>query len=1735
MKKLLLIISILLLGLPSVISAGIPTGYTAYWNFDKINGSNSTFTPDELGLNNGTVSGPLNGSIGVKNDSYSFDGTNDFINITHSQTFNVSTNFSVVAWVYPKQIATRQMIVTKDSNTRGRSWALELKETGISPNMIIGFAAVNSSGTWFYAGPNTSIDVNKWHHVVGVKNDTHLIFYLDGVLNKSTAMAMPVNLSTSPIQIGAREYSTARNWLNGSVDEVYFYNKALSGTEVSDIYDYYFNQFSVNLSSPENNAYFQKTSNLTLNFSVKGDYYPYNCSLYINGALNQTNLSVQKNVITNFNLNFGLAGTYFWNVSCNNTKVTNVSETRNFTFEKTAYLVSNNSIGYTKLEYCLDAINNTGDGCVLNVSNYSETFSANKVYNFSGIPANQVLVIYGNTNVSVDFNGTNVSSGYNFMRLSDNQSIKNINILGPSEFVAITTGNFYAAGGLLLNNIKIQDYAYCLEFDSTSLGLQRINNSFLNCTTRNFNPYGSFVMNNVTSYNGEIRGACFGGGSITINNSIINSQLISGGSCNYNIISNSLFTKAWSKDNPATDTWQYSNITNNTFENITDADAVPFVTTGNVDADNNIENNTFKNCGNTTYSDTYLSSYSPFSYAGTDYTGFYSFYTADTGTSVSVSADNQDVSSVVTGTNSFHLWLCGAGVYPVTIFIENTTLYSCSAGCGAGGLNCDYYENNALVANGLGNNYTWQGSANVSGSYTSPPYLNYVNQSNYIFVPLRLSQATRFSIKGNTFNNGFGVAPMVLNGTSVFEISLNQFYDAAPYEESATNTNYCVNSEGNFYKETIMNVPSSDCGPSNITVPEENQSKSNVFDVAWKKQSSLLNVIYDLFIKKIGDAFTLINTTNTTGYRLNVFSYDAGNYTIKIVPYVNGSRINGTNVFRTFEIIPDLPPNLTSVLLNATSFFNRTKDNLIAYASGVSDPENDSIKLNYNWYKNGISETLVNMPMTYPDASNQVYDFSGYDNHGTVINSTFWNSTGGPEGLGAYDFNGINNIIYLPTPTKNTTGTNFTISLWIKPQGAQTNAGILLWGDSLTSLTPWIGIRKYSATTVAWYIDGNYRFSTSIPVSDGSWYNLVLTFAGHNSTNGIWRSYVNGALNQTPYSGLRGDAAHPGGHIYFGGGSIGAGVNYLNGSIGEFKVYNRTLSEQEVSMLYQSRGNTTQADALSGGDNWSVKVTPIDSEGINGTGVFSNNVTLAQDYIPTITSVTINATSPLNLSSDNLTAVSSGLSDANPDDTVQVNYNWYRNGISDTILNMPMTISDGLDRTYDFSGLDNHGNVSFGVEFNSTGGYDGFGAYDFYGTGNISVPAKNFNQNKGTISMWVKPRYQIGSENNLINRFFFDIGSPRIGWYVEGDGDTLDMVFITTIMTGPNISSWVPGQWHFIALSYDFDSDNYKVYVDGNLNKTFNNSLTTAAPSTNYFIGSRYAYAANNLPFNGTMDEVRIYNRTLSENEIKSIYQNKTNMVHSDATTEGENWSVKATPIDSSGFNGSGLFSNNLTINEQSLPALDSPQNEAIITERKPLFNWTYGASGSFNLLVDNNLDFSSPEINITTSDLNYTPTSDLYFDDYFWKVGVSGIFTESRNFTLIKSISCFLPANSVDFNSISKNEKKNTTGGTAIIIENSGNIKLNVSVNATSLWAYYPNPTQYYQYMISPNETGSFESALNGSWYNISNSTVNSITGLRYPDSNNSARIDIQIQAPESEGAGVKTSTIAVWCEEDE
>jgi len=70
------------------------------------------------------------------------------------------------------------------------------------------------------------------------------------------------------------------------------------------------------------------------------------------------------------------------------------------------------------------------------------------------------------------------------------------------------------------------------------------------------------------------------------------------------------------------------------------------------------------------------------------------------------------------------------------------------------------------------------------------------------------------------------------------------------------------------------------------------------------------------------------------------------------------------------------------------------------------------------------------------------------------------------------------------------------------------------------------------------------------------------------------------------------------------------------------------------------------------------------------------------------------------------------------------------------------------------------------------------------------------------------------------------------------------------------------------------------------------------------------------------------------------------------------------------------------------VPTLLSPDSSSIIFDQIPIFDWSDSQGAiSYTILVDNDFDFNSPEIDQSPVESTYIPESNLGTETYYWKV----------------------------------------------------------------------------------------------------------------------------------------------------
>jgi hypothetical protein len=189
-------------------------------------GSGTTWRDLSAYKNNGTLTnGPTFSSANSGN--IVFDGTDDYVNVSHNSIFNVS-EFSICFWFISKKDVDNY-IVTKGNN----SWYVGIGPSGQTSSKL-SFFVEGTSGGWLQT--NANITQNIWYFgTVTFKSNLSSIYLNNSLDNSGTRTGNPLN-GTSDVTVGVRFDGTGGN-LNGNLSNFLIYNRGLSASEVLQNYN----------------------------------------------------------------------------------------------------------------------------------------------------------------------------------------------------------------------------------------------------------------------------------------------------------------------------------------------------------------------------------------------------------------------------------------------------------------------------------------------------------------------------------------------------------------------------------------------------------------------------------------------------------------------------------------------------------------------------------------------------------------------------------------------------------------------------------------------------------------------------------------------------------------------------------------------------------------------------------------------------------------------------------------------------------------------------------------------------------------------------------------------------------------------------------------------------------------------------------------------------------------------------------------------------------------------------------------------------------------------------------------------------------------------------------------------------------------------------------------------------------------------------------------------------------
>jgi len=557
------------------------------------------------------------------------------------------------------------------------------------------------------------------------------------------------------------------------------------------------------------------------------------------------------------------------------------------------------------------------------------------------------------------------------------------------------------------------------------------------------------------------------------------------------------------------------------------------------------------------------------------------------------------------------------------------------------------------------------------------------------------------------------------------------------------------------------------------------------------------------------------------------------------------------------------------------------------------DADDDVLFTAVDWWKNNELNATTGKPddngtvlfMTF-DARNTtgtIEDYSIFNNTGTIVGGKFTNDSA--MGLGAFEFDGSDDYINISSTSSTDSLTHpLTMEAWIKTEpgltsalihksnGTNENGDIGFWMLILSNGKMEVGLSD--GTSVV------NNMQTVNTINDNSWHHVVGVITSSNII-----LYLDGSQDASTTHSV-GDVSNGNNTLI---GKTALSTLFYNGKIDEVRIYNRSLSASEISQHYWAgvrKGLTLNQSQTRKNENWNATVTLYDSAPSASTAINFSFDTIG-NTIP-------NGTNFVNVSgvnqNENFTLAWTDSFDPDVDDGID-NLRYYlfldTNNPPTTLVydGEVSTAEDGLVSLWHFNGSNastlvdakgsndgtSNGGLACGVKgrFGKGCEFNGDSSY-------INISNLNFSKNKGTLSAWIKVDSYPESTSMIL--WGGEANGDGFGGAMELHIDLVSNGQVDMFVEGGATDDCLPrggsvniGEWNHIVGTYDLSGVSCEIFVNGvSVASDTGDTHDTSLWNSEVLVGA--PGSINQRFFNGTIDEVAIYNRSLSAEEIELLY-----------------------------------------------------------------------------------------------------------------------------------------------------------------------------------------------------------------------------------------------------------------------
>ena len=156
-----------------------------------------------------------------------FDGVDDYVEIPSEDGLQLTKNFTISAWIYPRTVGDYMTIISKVTNTSNKQYFLWVKD---SAELEYGFEAGGGNDGGEDGG---EVVAGEWQHVaVTMDSDLFITLYINGSVVDTKQETLTPEIRDDNINIGRFGGSYEDRYFDGYIDDVRIYPEAKSNEEI---------------------------------------------------------------------------------------------------------------------------------------------------------------------------------------------------------------------------------------------------------------------------------------------------------------------------------------------------------------------------------------------------------------------------------------------------------------------------------------------------------------------------------------------------------------------------------------------------------------------------------------------------------------------------------------------------------------------------------------------------------------------------------------------------------------------------------------------------------------------------------------------------------------------------------------------------------------------------------------------------------------------------------------------------------------------------------------------------------------------------------------------------------------------------------------------------------------------------------------------------------------------------------------------------------------------------------------------------------------------------------------------------------------------------------------------------------------------------------------------------------------------------------------------------------------